>query len=82
MCMYIINVLGLTMMTIQTLTGNVVLTIPMGIQPGQTIRLAGQGIPRLNSPDTKGDLFAHIKVKIPHTLTPRQKELFLELKRS
>jgi curved DNA-binding protein len=68
--------------TIQTLTGNVVLTIPMGIQPGQTIRLAGQGIPRLNSPDTKGDLFAHIKVKIPHNLTPRQKELFLELKRS
>jgi curved DNA-binding protein len=67
--------------TVQTLSGNVVLTIPPGIQPGQSIRLAGRGIPRLNSPGTKGDLFVHIKVKIPHNLTSRQKELFQELKR-
>jgi curved DNA-binding protein len=67
--------------TVQTLSGNVVLTIPAGIQPGQSIRLAGRGIPRLNSPNIKGDLYAHIKVKIPHELTPRQKELFQELKR-
>jgi curved DNA-binding protein len=68
--------------TVQTLAGNVVLTIPAGIQPGQTIRLAGRGIPRLNAPNNKGDLYAHIKVKIPHDLTPRQKELFQELKHS
>jgi curved DNA-binding protein len=66
--------------TVQTLSGNVVLTIPPGIQPGQSLRLAGRGIPRLNSPDNKGDLFAHIKVKIPHNLTPREIELFQELK--
>ena len=36
--------------TVQTLSGNVVLTIPPGIQPGQSIRLTGRGIPRLNSP--------------------------------
>ncbi|OGO10960.1 MAG: hypothetical protein A2030_06975 [Chloroflexi bacterium RBG_19FT_COMBO_50_10] len=68
--------------TVPTLAGNVVLTIPAGIQSGQTIRLAGRGIPRLNNPNNMGDLFAHIKVKIPHNLTPRQKELFQELKRS
>jgi len=68
--------------TIETLSGNVVLTIPAGIQPGQSIRLAGRGIPRVNSPGNVGDLYAHIKVKIPHNLTPRQKELFQELKRS
>jgi curved DNA-binding protein len=68
--------------TLQTLAGNVVLTIPAGIQPGQSIRLSGRGIPRLNNPDNKGDLFAHIKVKIPQNLTARQKELFQELKRS
>jgi curved DNA-binding protein len=67
--------------TVQTLSGNVVLTIPAGIQPGQSIRLAGRGIPRLKSPNVKGDLFAHIKVKIPSNLTPRQKALFQELKR-
>jgi curved DNA-binding protein len=68
--------------TLQTLSGKVVLTIPAGIQPGQNIRLAGRGLPRLNSPDNKGDLFAHVKVKIPQHLTERQKELFNELKRS
>ena len=40
--------------TVQTLSGNVVLTIPAGIQPGQSIRLAGRGIPRLNSPEQQG----------------------------
>ena len=68
--------------TVQTLAGEVVLTIPAGIQPGQSIRLAGRGIPRINKPESKGDLYAHIKVKIPHDLTPKQKELFQQLKRS
>jgi curved DNA-binding protein len=68
--------------TVQTLSGNVVLTIPAGIQPGQSIRLAGRGIPRINAPNNRGDLYAHIKVKIPHDLSSRQKELFQELKRS
>jgi curved DNA-binding protein len=68
--------------TVQTLSGNVVLTIPPGIQPGQSIRLTGRGIPHINSPNIKGDLYAHIKVNIPHDLTPRQKDLFQELKRT
>jgi len=66
---------------VQTLSGNVVLTIPAGIQPGQSIRLTGRGLPRLNAPANKGDLFAHIKVKIPHNLSQKQKDLFRELKR-
>jgi curved DNA-binding protein len=68
--------------TIPTLSGNVVLTIPEGIQPGQSIRLAGRGLPRLNSSANSGDLYAHIKIKIPNNLTQRQKELFQELKRA
>ncbi len=68
--------------TLQTLAGNVILTIPAGIQPDQAIRLAGRGMPRLKTPESKGDLYAHIKVKIPHDLTPRQKELFQQLKHS
>lgn len=68
--------------TIQTLSGNVVLTIPAGIQPGQSIRLAGKGMPRLKYPNDMGDLFAHIKIKIPQNLSQRQRELFQELKRS
>ncbi len=67
--------------TVPTLAGNVVLTIPPGTQPGQSMRLAGRGMPNLNNPQTYGDLFVHIKVKIPRNLTPRQKELFQELSR-
>ncbi len=67
--------------SVNTLSGSVILTIPAGIQPGQSIRLAGRGMPRLNSPANKGDLFTHVKIKIPQNLTPRQKELFQEIKR-
>jgi curved DNA-binding protein len=67
--------------TVPTLSGNVVLTIPPGTQPGQTIRLSGRGMPLLNNPQSFGDLFVHIKVRLPRNLTPRQKELFQELAR-
>jgi curved DNA-binding protein len=65
--------------TVHTLSGNVVLKIPAGIQPGQSIKLAGRGMPKLNSPGVWGDLFTHIKVRIPRDLTPKQKKLFEEL---
>jgi curved DNA-binding protein len=67
--------------TVPTLSGNVVLKIPAGTQPGQSIRLAGRGMPKLKSPQQHGDLFAHIKVKIPRNLTPQQRERFEELAR-
>lgn len=65
--------------TVQTLSGNVVLTIPPGTQPGQTFRLAGRGMPRLKSPDTYGDMLVRVKVVIPRNLNDRQKDLFREL---
>jgi curved DNA-binding protein len=67
--------------TVPTLMGSVVLTIPAGTQPGQSIRLAGKGMPHLKDPKTNGDLFVHLKVKLPKNLTERQKELFQELSR-
>jgi len=67
---------------VSTLSGNIVLTIPAGTQPGQTFRLTGRGMPNLKDPQTKGDLFAVVKVKIPQNLSPHQKELFLELAQS
>jgi curved DNA-binding protein len=67
--------------TVPTLSGNVVLTIPPGTQPGQTFRLTGRGMPHLKNPQSKGDLFARVKVKIPRSLSTQEKELFEELKR-
>jgi curved DNA-binding protein len=67
--------------TVTTLSGNVVLTIPPGTQPGQTFRLAGRGMPHLKNLQSKGDLFARAKIKLPRGLSSQEKELFEELKR-
>jgi len=65
---------------VPTLAGDVMLTIPAGSQNGQTIRLAGRGMPHLKSPQTFGDLYARIKVQLPRQLTPKQRELFERLR--
>jgi curved DNA-binding protein len=64
---------------VRTLTGNVVLTIPAGTQPGQTIRLAGKGMPHIKNTDQRGDLYVKIKVRIPRNLTAEQRDLFKKL---
>jgi curved DNA-binding protein len=66
---------------VKTLSGNIYLTIPAGTQPGQTIRLAGQGMPAIKNPDTRGDLFVRVKVKIPRQLSAEQRDLFEKLAR-
>lgn len=65
-----------------TLSGNVLLTIPAGTQPGQTFRLAQRGMPILHSPKVSGDLYARIKVQLPKDLSSKQKELFEQLRNS
>jgi curved DNA-binding protein len=64
---------------VPTLSGNVVLSIPAGTQPGQTFRLSGRGMPLLKKPQTSGDLYVNINVQIPSKLTAKEKELFSEL---
>lgn len=66
---------------VKTLAGVIYLTIPAGTQPGQTIRLAGQGMPTVKNPDTHGDLFVRVKVKIPRQLSAEQRDLFEKLAR-
>jgi curved DNA-binding protein len=65
--------------TVQTLSGNVVLIIPPGTQPGQTFRLAGRGLPHLKKPESHGDLYAQIKVNLPRKLSQEQRDLFEKL---
>ena len=66
---------------VRTMMGNIMLTIPAGTQPGQTIRLAGQGMPQIKNPEQRGDLFVRVKVKIPRNLSSEQRELFEKLAR-
>lgn len=59
---------------IRTLDGTLKLKIPPGTQPGTRIKLSERGIQRLKRPG-RGDQYVQIKVTIPKTLSPQQKEL-------
>ena len=59
--------------------GQVVLTIPAGSQPGATFRLKGRGLPGLQQPSRKGDLFAHLQIQLPRSLSAEEKDLFQKL---
>jgi curved DNA-binding protein len=65
--------------TVPTLSGNVVLSIPPGTQPGQSFRLSQRGMPHLKNPKELGDLYVKISIQIPRNLNPHQRELFEEL---
>lgn len=66
---------------VPTLKGTMLaLTIPAEAQNGRVFRLAGQGMPKLNS-NERGDLYAKIKVILPTNLSEREREIFRELKR-
>ena len=66
---------------VPTLKGDIMLKIPPETQSGKTFRLRGQGMPDLKDPQKRGDLYAKVKVRLPQNLTPRERELFEELKR-
>jgi curved DNA-binding protein len=67
---------------VTTLEGPVGIKIPPGTPAGQVFRLRGHGLPRLGEKGARGDLLASLAVDLPRSLTPRQKELFEELRRS
>jgi len=52
--------------------------VPAGTQHGDTVRLKGRGMPRLNG-GARGDLIVHLGVEVPKKLSKRQKELLKEL---
>ena len=65
---------------VPTLNGRVMLTIPTETRNGQTFRLAGQGMPRLERPDSRGELHATVKVTLPKGLSDEERDLFQQLK--
>ena len=72
-------VLGTTA-KINTLDGSVTeINIPAGTYQGQVFKVKGKGMPKINSLNAKGDLYAHVYIEIPKQLTEKQRELIKAL---
>jgi curved DNA-binding protein len=65
---------------VPTLDGPVGIKIPPATAAGQTFRLRGHGLPRLESGGGRGDLLASLAVDLPKHLSPKEKALFEELR--
>jgi DnaJ-class molecular chaperone len=64
---------------VPTLRGKVTMKIPPETPSGKTFRLPGYGVPRLRG--GQGDQLVRVRVVVPSGLTPRERELFEELRR-
>jgi curved DNA-binding protein len=65
---------------VPTLDGPVVLAVPAGSRPGRKLRLRQRGLATRQG--GRGDLYALVRVDVPSSLTPRERELFEELARA
>jgi len=65
---------------VPTLGGHALVDLPAGIQPGKVLRLRGKGIHGLHSRDV-GDELIRIAVRVPDSLSARERQLYEELKR-
>lgn len=64
---------------VPTLRGQVTMKIPTETSTGRTFRLPGYGMPHLKGGGA-GDQYVRVQVAIPQGLTPRERELFEELR--
>lgn len=69
-----IAMLGASML-VETVTGERDVEVEAGVQHGDSIRLRGEGLPSLRSPQRRGDLHVAIKVVTPVNLADEQREL-------
>jgi molecular chaperone DnaJ len=53
--------------------------IPAGTQNGKILRLKGEGVPHLNNPERRGDLYIKILVRVPAKVNGRARSLLQEL---
>lgn len=65
---------------VRTIDGRAKLKIPPGTQSGTILRMRGKGFPRGDG--TRGDQLVKVNVVIPKNLTPEQRKLLEQLRRS
>lgn len=65
-----------------TLDGTVTLKIPPRTQAGKMFRLSGKGMPRLDKPQERGDLYARIKIVLPESMSDAELDALRNLAHS
>ena len=67
---------------VPTLKGkDILLTVPPETQNGTQFRLSGQGMPHVDDPKRKGDLYVRVRTALPQNLNEKEKSLLRELAR-
>jgi len=76
---YVDAILGASV-KVPVVDGEVTIKVPAGTQPGQVMRLKGNGAPRLGNPDQRGDHYVTMNIDIPKSISKEEKELIEKLK--
>jgi molecular chaperone DnaJ len=63
---------------VPTLEGTTEVPVPPGTQPGDTLRLRGRGLPRIDGGSGSGDQFVRLAVQVPRSLTAKQRKALEE----
>ena len=61
--------------------GEVTIKVPSGTQPGQVMRLKGNGAPRLGNPDSRGDHYVTMNIEIPKDLSKEETNILEQLRK-
>ena len=64
---------------IKTLDGERDVSIPAGIQNGESVKIKGAGVPNLSKPSVRGEHIVVISVKIPTRISSEEKLLYQKL---
>lgn len=76
---YVDAILGASV-KVPVVDGEVTIKVPPGTQPGQVMRLKGNGAPRLGSPDQRGDHYVTMNIEIPKDVSKEEMALIEQLK--
>lgn len=68
-----------TEIEIPTLGGTTTVEVKAGTQPGEVLRVRGEGLPLVNRKNVRGDLYVHFRIEVPRKVSKRQRELLEEL---
>lgn len=65
-------------MSVPTLDGKAQLKIPAGTPSGKIFQIKGEGLPVLNRPSLRGDLYIKMEVEVPQHLSAQEKKILQE----